>query len=79
MEQIGIHEAKTNFSKFIRRLEDGESFEITRRGEVVGVLKSPMDERSAIMRVVLDEFKTLRNKNLGSYEELMQWRREGLK
>lgn len=79
MEQIGIHEAKTHFSKLIKRLAMGEAFEITNRGKVVGVLNPPVDERAAKMRVVLDEFKKLRGKDIGTFDEVMSWRREGLK
>ncbi len=36
--QIGIHQAKTHFSKLLRRVEAGEEIHITRRGEVVARL-----------------------------------------
>jgi prevent-host-death family protein len=33
MTQIGMHEAKTNLSKLVERVENGEEIVITRRGK----------------------------------------------
>ncbi len=38
MEQINIHEAKTNFSKVIEKAVEGESFIITKAGKPVATL-----------------------------------------
>ncbi len=38
MEQINIHEAKTNFSKIIEKAVEGESFIITKAGKPVATL-----------------------------------------
>jgi prevent-host-death family protein len=44
MEQIGIRELRQNASKWIRRVKQGESFEITEHGDPVAVLgpRQPM-------------------------------------
>jgi len=48
MTKIGAFEAKTHFSELLRRVEQGESFEITRRSEpvarLVGVAHDPPKE-----------------------------------
>jgi prevent-host-death family protein len=36
--EVGVHEAKTNFSKLLRRVEAGEEITIVRGGEPVAVL-----------------------------------------
>jgi prevent-host-death family protein len=33
MTRVGMHEAKSNLSKLVQRVEDGEEIVITRRGE----------------------------------------------
>lgn len=39
MDVVNIHEAKTNLSKLIRRIEAGETIALARRGEVVAELR----------------------------------------
>ena len=36
MTEIDVHEAKTNLTKLLRRVENGESFSITNRGRGSG-------------------------------------------
>lgn len=36
--EVGVHEAKTHFSKLLRRVEAGEEITIVRGGEPVAVL-----------------------------------------
>lgn len=38
---VGAFDAKTRFSELLRRVEEGEEFEITRRGRVVARLAPP--------------------------------------
>ena len=38
MTEIGIHETKTHLLRLLKRVEKGESFSITNRGEVVAIL-----------------------------------------
>ncbi len=42
---VGIHEAKTHFSRLVERVAAGEEIEITRRGEVVARLVAPPSTR----------------------------------
>ena len=41
MAEVGVHEAKTNFSKLLRRVAMGEEIVITRNREVVARLVPP--------------------------------------
>lgn len=43
MKEIGAFEAKTKLSELLRRVEEGESFRVTRHGRPVAIL-SPVDE-----------------------------------
>ncbi len=40
-KSVGVHEAKTNFSKLLERVSAGEEITITRRGEEVARLVPP--------------------------------------
>jgi prevent-host-death family protein len=40
-KSVGVHEAKTNFSKLLERVAAGEEITITRRGEEVARLVPP--------------------------------------
>lgn len=41
MERIGVRELRQNASRYLERVEAGETLEVTRRGEVVAVLGPP--------------------------------------
>ena len=43
MEEVGVHEAKTNLSRLLRRVEAGEEITI-KRGQVVVAKLVPADE-----------------------------------
>jgi prevent-host-death family protein len=43
MAEVGVHEAKTNFSKLLRRVAMGEEITITRNRQVVARLVPPAD------------------------------------
>lgn len=43
MAEVGVHEAKTQFSKLLRRVELGEEIVITRNKQVVAKLSPPDD------------------------------------
>ena len=47
MEEIGAFEAKTKLSELLRRVEEGESFRVTRHGRPVAIL-SPVDGNSQL-------------------------------
>jgi len=38
MERVGVRELRLNASKYVERVEAGETIEITKRGRVVGLL-----------------------------------------
>ena len=44
MEQIGVRELRQNASEWLRRVADGESYEVTVRGEPVALL-GPLPHR----------------------------------
>ena len=45
MAEIGVHEARTHFSKLLKRVEGGEEIVITRNREVVARLVPPIAKR----------------------------------
>ncbi|MYH82162.1 type II toxin-antitoxin system prevent-host-death family antitoxin [Candidatus Poribacteria bacterium] len=53
MTEIGVHEAKTHFSKLLKRVEEGERFSITNRGKVVAVMMSRHDIAGGYMLLIL--------------------------
>jgi prevent-host-death family protein len=80
MEQIGVHEAKTQLSKILHRIEMGEEFEITNRGRVVARITAPEEtDKRKQGREALERLMALKGTLKGvSFEEAMAWRREGL-
>jgi prevent-host-death family protein len=49
MERVGVRELRQNLSRWLRRVETGESFEVTERGKPVAVLV-PVQAQSAALR-----------------------------
>jgi prevent-host-death family protein len=45
MNRVGVRELRHNLSAWLRRVRDGEAFEVTDRGEPVGVL-APLPRES---------------------------------
>jgi antitoxin (DNA-binding transcriptional repressor) of toxin-antitoxin stability system len=80
MLQIGMHEAKTRLSELVKLLYQGEQICLTNHGEIVAELTIPHKKRqikaAAIMRKL---HKLVKAHPLGKHDELMAWRREGLK
>lgn len=80
MEHIGVHEAKTNLSKLIKRIELGEEFAITNRGKVVAVISHPERNAAKRGRKAIEALEALSKRiNLGRFDEVMEWRKEGRK
>jgi prevent-host-death family protein len=50
MESIGIRELRQNASVWLRRVEQGESFQVTDRGRPVAMLVPPPKDRLAELR-----------------------------
>ncbi|HET8607816.1 MAG TPA: type II toxin-antitoxin system prevent-host-death family antitoxin [Gaiellaceae bacterium] len=54
-ERVGIRELRQNLSKWIRRVQEGESFEVTERGRTVAALVPPLQAQDpAIARLVAE-------------------------
>jgi len=78
MIEIGAFEAKTHFSELLKRVEQGEVFNITVRGKLVAVLASPEVERKkrafeAFHRLI--EMK--KSCPVGTADEIQAWKNEG--
>jgi prevent-host-death family protein len=54
MDRIGIRELRQNASKYIERVKDGETLEITERGRPVAMLAPVPETRSVIDRLVAE-------------------------
>jgi prevent-host-death family protein len=48
-ERVGVRELRQNLSRWLRRVEAGETFEVTERGEPVAIL-APIPGASAALR-----------------------------
>ncbi len=78
MATIGAFEAKTHFSELLRRIEQGESFDIQRRGKTVARLtKADKQPGAEEMNTSLAYFRQVRARARASSRELLQWRDEG--
>lgn len=49
MVEVGVHEAKTQLSKLLARVESGEEIAITNRGRVVARLVPPVQPRPGMV------------------------------
>ena len=76
MTTIGAFEAKTHFSELLRKAEQGEAFEIQRRGKPVAMLmgKSKQADVDALQEA-LAYFREMRGQ--ASAREISAWREEG--
>jgi prevent-host-death family protein len=51
-EQVGVRELRQNLSRWLRRVGNGESFEVTERGTPVAMLTPLPPANSALARLV---------------------------
>lgn len=51
-ERVGVRELRQNLSRWLRRVERGESFEVTDRGTPVALLSPLAPANSALARLV---------------------------
>lgn len=51
MERIGIRELRQNASTWLRKVQEGQSFEITDRGRPVALLVPPPSEEDLLLRL----------------------------
>jgi prevent-host-death family protein len=78
MKSIGAFDAKTHFSELLRGVEQGESYEICRRGKPVArlaALESPPTPQN--VDASLDFFRNFRDRRLFTEEEVGAWKEEG--
>lgn len=78
MTEIGVNEAKTHFSKLLKRVEDGERFSITNRGKVVAVMMPPHDIAPNKANDAYRQLSALRTKfPIGTVCEVTDWKNQG--
>ena len=78
MTEIGVQEAKTHFSKLLKRVEDGERFSITNRGKVVAVMVPPRDIARDKSNDAYRQLIALRTKYpIGTVGEVTDWKNQG--
>ena len=78
MTEIGVHEAKTHFSKLLKRVEDGERFSITNRGKVVAVMIPPHEITSDKANDAYAQLIALRTKfPISTVGEVTDWKNQG--
>lgn len=53
-ERVGVRELRQNLSRWLRRVENGESFEVTERGTPVAMLTPLPPANSALARLVAE-------------------------
>lgn len=50
-ERVGVRELRQNLSRWLRRVEAGETFEVTERGQPIAVLAPIVRESGALRRL----------------------------
>ncbi len=53
-EQVGVRELRQNLSRWLRRVGNGESFEVTERGKPVAMLTPLLPANSALARLAAE-------------------------
>ena len=65
--RVGVRELRQNLSVYLRRVEKGETLEVTERGRLVARLgPAPTPEMSAIDRLIAEGRATAASRPLGS-------------
>ncbi len=78
MTTVGALEAKTHFSELLRRVEQGESFQIQRRGKTVAALMGATGRFATDdLQMTLRFFRELRARTRATTAEIAEWRAEG--
>ena len=78
MKTIGAFEAKTHFSRLLREVEQGESYQIMRRDKPIACLVGVTDQnREDNVRRMVERVRTLRVDISATQEEIREWIREG--
>ncbi|MBN4073215.1 type II toxin-antitoxin system prevent-host-death family antitoxin [Mariprofundus ferrooxydans] len=66
-KQVSAFDAKTHLSALIRKVEEGQSFTITRRGSPVANLE-PVNQRSDDVHELLARFQAVRQRVKGNVD-----------
>jgi len=75
-----MHEAKTRLSELVRLMEKGEQIYLTNHGKIVAEIVAPQQKcRKNAAEAVRRLQKLMAESPLGSFDEIMDWRREGLR
>lgn len=53
-ETVGVRDLRRELSRYLRRVERGESFAVTSRGRAVAVLGPTPEQRDPLQRLVLE-------------------------
>jgi prevent-host-death family protein len=78
MTEIGAFEAKTHFSELLKRVEQGEVFNITIRGKLVAVLASPEAGRKKRAFEAFHRLIDIKKRHpVGTTDEIQSWKNEG--
>ena len=54
VERVGVRELRQNLSRWLRRVENGESFEVTERGKPIAQLTPLPSRNSALARLAAE-------------------------
>ncbi len=74
MIEIPVTRVQRRFGGILKRVENGETFHITRRGKIVAVLTPCLPAA----KNAYAELRELQKKNpLGTLEEILDWKNEG--
>lgn len=57
-ETIGVRELRRDLSRYLRRVERGESFAVTSRGRAIAVLGPTPERRDPLARLILERHAT---------------------
>lgn len=79
MKKFSVYEARTHFSKLIKRAESGRETVITKRGRVVAkIVPAPAVEwdRSAVLDDIEKFSKSVKIKGPINIRELIEWGRQ---
>lgn len=60
MKRVGAYEAKTHLAALLDKVENGESFLLTRHGQVVAMLTQPSGRQGAPTEAVIRELAEFR-------------------
>lgn len=80
MLEVGMHEAKSRLSELVRLMQQGEEIYLTNHGVRVAELNPPREMRKQKAAETIARLRKLAKEHpLGTFDELMAWRREGLR